>query len=426
MLALLLGVTGCAGESGGSLTVYDASGGVLATANAVDDTNGFLRYTIDEAIGVLIERYDLTREEAEKRLFSGGYAIDSTADPTVMAAVEAAYGDQTMPFGCAVTDLSGKVLAVYSGGKEDFALLGHSPHSSIKPLSVYAPAMDEGLLDWSSTIEDKPYKKLKGEKGDLVDWPVNPTDQYTYQPVLLYDCLQQSLNTTAVHSLKTLGTEKALSFLQQSFGWDVSFEQEKQEKQGEEEILGNVALGTLYKGVTPIQLAGAYQIFGTGGRYEAPHAVIAIRDAEGKTVYTYQSEKTQVIREDTASIMNRLLKGVVSVGGTGVAAKAKGTELIGKTGTGTDDTDNWFVGVTPEYSCAIWHGEGNEDNIAAELFTKIFEQMPTPTKKTFAMRGSVKKVVLCTESGLQVSADCGNIKIGYYAANRVPAICDKH
>lgn len=436
-IGVLGSMSGCAKSD--PLTVYDSQGTVIATLDnagsydkqLTDPTQrDYINHVIQEAIDALAAQRQCTATEAKKLLFREGYSLHTAYDPTAHAALDRMAKNHTqeqLAIGCAVIGYDGGIRAIYSGGDESYALMRHSPFSTIKPLSVYAPAIENGVADWSTRITDMPYKQLADADGRMKDWPVNPSQGYTYQPTTLLECIKQSLNTAAVHCLKSIGVENSIKFLQETFGINLNYEQNKLTVSGEDEVLGNVALGYFYTGVTPIDLAGYYQIFGNSGQYTRPHALVKITGHDGTTIYAYESETKQVIREDTAYIMNRLLSAVVSPGGTGAKAKVPDAELIGKTGTGNDEGGNWFVGVTPEYTCAIWHGyKEKTGNIAASLFTEVAENMPAHTQKKFLASSAVRKGVYCSQSGKLYSSSCSQMQIGYYAVNRKPTVCDAH
>ena len=126
--------------------------------------------------------------------------------------------------------------------------------------------------------------------------------------------------------------------------------------------------------------------------------------------------------------MNRLLTGVVERGGTGARAALPGMEVCGKTGTGELNESNWFVGLTPEYSCAVWHSNGGVGNIAPAMFSTIMYNMPTDmnTTKAFKKCANVYKSVYCAESGLLFSESCSRMQIGYYVRGEEPAPCPGH
>ncbi len=434
LVILLTMLSGCGGSA--SVTVYDMDGNVLATPNRMDYATSCLTdagyddyvcLALTEAVTALAEQKGIKEAKAQRLLFSGGYEIHTALDPTAYEAVAAAYATapEGLAFGCAVTDLHGALRVVYSGGGSANGVTPRAPHSSIKPLSVYAPAMDAGRIHWGTRLTDEPYKRIEGEGGRLNDWPSNATGKYSYEAESLCECIRQSLNTTAVHCLKDYGVSRSVEFLQHQLGMDLSAEVSRMQAGGEEEIIGNIALGSLVAGASPVDMAGYYQIFANGGAYQRPYAVTQLR-RQGEAVYTADYAPRQVIKASTAGVMNRLLQEVTRRGATGEAAACEGLEVAGKTGTGDRYEDNWFVGVTPEYSCAVWHGDGWQENRAAQLFSAIIEKMPEHTQTTFPEVAGVHKGYFCKETGLLFTRECSKIEVGYYASEQTPAVCSGH
>lgn len=434
--ALLGGLCGC-GASRGQVTVYDAAGEVLGTAHSLTDKadtltdasySSYMDVALIEAVNALASATGITVEEAQEQLFTGGYTVHTAFDSTLCASLAAGYADKAtkdLDFAAAITDHNGRLLATYSVGEQNFVLTSQDPHSAFKPLGVYAPALDAGLIDWSTQITDKPYQQIKDEDGVLKDWPKNATGVYSYQKTTLYECIRQSLNTASVHCLHRLGVDQSIRFLQDSFGIVLDYEQQTMEEKGADEVIGNIALGSLKQGVTPVDMAGYYQIFGNEGKYTTPHAVLEIRDAAGQAVYTHQATPRQVIKPSTAYIMNQLLRGVVQGGGTG--DQAKGTvPVAGKTGTGNWGEGNWFVGVTPQYSMSVFHGNCSDGNIADGLYGAILSHLPEHTVTDFPACATVGRAVFCMDSGKLFSASCKRMYIGYYAREQKPPVCNGH
>ena len=250
------------------------------------------------------------------------------------------------------------------------------PGSTFKPLSVYAPAIENGLICWSSMQNDSPLKKVRGEDGADYDWPVNTDGKYSKKNVTVKYSLQNSLNTTAVKWIKKLTVEKSMDFLKSSFGLPLNSERKISLLSSDEEILGNIALGYIADGASLTDMAGYYQIFANGGKYTAPYTVEKITDSGGKTLYTAAPKEKQVISQKAAYIMNRLLLEVISPGATGKNAAVNGVAAGGKT---DKNADNWFVGFTPAVTCAVWHGgDTTTANGAPEIFAAIIGELFPP------------------------------------------------
>lgn len=415
------------------ITVLDGAGQtMIAEATAKDlseDTRwAYLEQAVYEAARILAEQNSCTWEEAQLQLFSGGYILHTAFDTEAFQAMEQTLSVDSIgaiPAGGAITDLEGRLLAMYSAriDETNYANAALDPCSAFKPLSVYAPALEAGTIQWSSLYEDSPYKQLEGK-----DWPQNATGTYSQREVTVSEAIRSSLNSVAVKCLADLGVENSIAFLQENFEIPLLREQETAQKQGPEEVIGNIALGSLETGVSAVDMAGYYQIFANGGVYQKPASVMKVTDKKGNLLYERKTEAKQVLGAENADIMNKLLQGVVVAGGTGKDAYCKDVEVAGKTGTGEDNAGNWFVGVTPGYSCAIWHGQDTK-NRAASLFSQVIEAFYSnkpQTGRKFITHKNLREIVFCTESGKAISDDCTKIDIGYFTRETALPICEKH
>lgn len=435
ILSCFSGCSKTAGEAGG-ITVYDGNGKVMAKGDREKIMNSeyhtYLESVINEASKLICEIEERSEREGEMLLFNGNYEIHTAFDPDIYENIKNAYSEYEGDFSCgfAVTTWEGVLLATYSASEKEGEEINYSlkktpPFSAIKPLSVYAPAIEKGIINWSTVFEDSPYKQLERATGVMEDWPQNATGIYSYENTNIYDALKVSLNTVAVKTLHELGVENSIAFLKDSFDLSMIYEENKMKELGEEEVIGNVALGYLNEGVSPVDMAGYYTIFANGGEYTSPRAVLEIKDGEGNSVYTDSTEAKRVISVETAYIMNMLLSGVVSMEGTGAAAHVDGVPIVGKTGTGTDYSGNWFVGVTPEYSCAVWHSAFGEKNRAPDMFAKIISGLEIGPK-SFIKTENIKELVFCKESGKLLSDKCRSVELGYYDSENIPDQCDIH
>ena len=256
----------------------------------------------------------------------------------------------------------GQIVAVIGG--RDFQIFNlnratqmkRQPGSVMKPLAVYAPALETG--DYS------PYVMLPDKKQEWDGKEVrNANDQYAGE-VNLYDALIYSKNTSAVWLLNELGLDYSKSYLNKM---DMHMDEKKDGL--------NIALGGLTNGLSPVQLVEAYRAFAHNGETINAHAVNEIIDHQGKTVAKAEIETKDVFSTQTAWTMTEMMMGVVTKG-TGSAGSYPG-QLAGKTGTTQENHDFWFVGYTPEYVTALWMG-ANE----AKKDQKINGSSSYPTKLT--------------------------------------------
>ena len=419
------------------ITLKDNKGKVFAKVSSAkleksSEYSSYSELVINEAIGIIADINGCDEEKAEKLLFKNSYTIDTFLDREIFSSIETAYNKsdvKEIPFGCAVTNLKGGLCAVYSSeSKEEsnFAITGFSPYSSLKPLSVYAPAIESGKAYWSKVYEDSPYKQIMDENGELVNWPENATGTYTNSNTTVYQAIKESINTVAVKCLDDYGVNNSISFLKENFDINLDYESKKATNEDEDEVIGNLAMGYLYDGVSVIDMAGYYQIFGNGGKYYKPEAITKIIDDHGKTIYTKNNDYKQVVSEPTAFIMNELLQGVVQSGGTGAGAKMDDIEVGGKTGTGIANDCHWFVGFVPQYSCAVWHGGSLVDNYSPQIFKSIMQELKLDESVKYPKCREIKQAIYCADSGLLCNENCKRVDMGYYFADEIIEKCKIH
>lgn len=420
------------------VTFLDGEGKTLLQTKTVSDIYeteqwAYLELAYAEAVQLIAQQEKCSEEEAGNRIMNEGYRIQTMLDSAAFEALKSVADKwgSVCNTATAITDLNGSVLAVFSTDTENkkvnYSRQRCSPHSSFKPLSVYTPAIENGKANWSSLYHDSAYKQLEDGSGVLRDWPTNASGKYSDEYVTVQEAIRVSLNTVAVKCLKDLGVQESVDFLQKSFDAPLEAEAFTLEQYGADEVIGSIALGSLEAGVTPVEMAGYYQIFATGGMYTKPATVRAICREDGTAIYTWQASPRQVVGSETADIMNKLLQGVVSAGGTGELAACEGIEIAGKTGTGDDFEDNWFVGVTPGYCLAVWHGQAQKnqaDEMFASVIGKLYSDQPDANRK-FITHKSLKQAVYCVRSGKAISDHCTLIDIGYYANPDELTTCDK-
>ena len=352
---LLTVLVGCKEET--SITVLDAQGQPV-------ENQAYVQIVNQELEDILMQSMGVSRERARESLKKSNFTAYTCYDSRMATALSNACKLTEENAGCAVTDLQGNLLAVYSSDGGNYAMRQGSPYGTLTPLSVYTPAFEYQIINWSTSFEDSSYMLLDDGAGGVRGWPSPSGSDYTYKNYLAYDALRLPVNTATVKCLARMGTDNAISFLEQRLGMDMATERKDNGENGTDATLSDLVFGFLGKGVTPVDMAGYYQIFANGGVYNQPKAVQKLLDAEGNLIYERHYTNAAAVQPETADLMNRMLQGVVSSGGTGTAAAVAELEVAGKTGSGSES--NWFVGVTPGYSLAVWHG-GSSGSLAAPV-----------------------------------------------------------
>ena len=265
----------------------------------------------------------------------------------------------------ALNPQNGGVTAVVGGrGEHSFrgfnraTQMRRSPGSIIKPLGVYAPALEAGYEIDSMLVDEL---QSYGENEDDPESGYRPGNvDHTYDgEVPMYEALGRSKNAATVWLLNEIGLRRGYNKLK-DFGINI----------GEEDYnLSSVALGGMVGGVTPLEMASAYSVFANNGVQVAPHFITKIVDATGAVVVDHTDPKEKrVLSQSINDDMNRMLLYVFS-NGSAQNAQPAGYEIAGKTGTtqtaGDEGaTDQWMVGYTPDLVVASWAGydQGSDDH----------------------------------------------------------------
>ena len=196
-----------------------------------------------------------------------------------------------------------------------------------------------------------------------------------------------------------------------------------------------MALGGLTDGVSPLEMAGAYQIFANGGYFTRPYAYTRVLDADGNPILERDTTPRRVITPETATIINRLMQRVTTgPHGTGGRApwNSASFPVAGKTGTTDDDKDQWFIGDTPYYVCAIWMGYDEPERIRytgvwyppPEVYRTLMQQVHEGLEpKQFPIWGDVQQAEYCTESGDLAGDSCATTATGWDKTTNMPPVC---
>lgn len=432
-------ISGTLLSSGGTAVVYDRDGNEVAELYIENNElqyrcetgyEAYIDLVRNEVIDIVMDQDETDRDSAIRKIAADGFEIRTGFSTDAMEGMLDAYS-QTPEVSngnsaAVLSDTEGCITACYSvsadGQNYNYVSIPAYAGSTIKPLSVYTPALEAGAITWSSMYRDSPYAMVENSSGEMVEWPVN-TEPYTDQMITVEAAVAESNNAVAVKVLKDCGAERSCYFLQEAFGISVQREQEIIQEKGEDRALSNLALGYLDEGVTVEQIAAAYQIYANGGIYYTPHTVTQIMNG-GSEYYAVAGKGVRVVSEETAFIMNRLMREVV-LHGTGTLAQIKDAEVCGKTGT-SEYGDHWFAGITPEYVCAVWYEDDSEigtTDSSVQVVHDVFASLELSEDTVYPAAENVYEMEYCMESGLLRGPSCRNIGRGYYAGNNMPEIC---
>ncbi|WP_308635978.1 transglycosylase domain-containing protein [Paenibacillus silvisoli] len=336
---------------------------------------------------VIQEAADITGH-SKAELQSGGYTIETGLNAAYQKAAETAFsnrsnfppdGKQQEAQGAVVIldQATSEIRAMVGGrhskrGELNRALQNRQPGSVFKPIIVYGPALQSGRYSPQTMLTDKK-QSYAGYS------PANLSGSYAGE-VSMAQAVQRSINAPAVWLLNRIGVDYARQFAAK-LGVRLS----------EEDAHLAIGLGGLHEGVSPLQIAQAYNVFANHGRYNEAHAIRSIKDRKGRIIYASKPANREAMSAQAASQMTDMLTGVVEHG-TGRNAKL-GRPVAGKTGTtqtgikgapAQASRDIWFAGYTGQLTAAVWIGFdrtsktdymiGNS-SIAARMFAAIMKQI---------------------------------------------------
>ena len=284
--------------------------------------------------------------------------------------------------------------------------------SSIKPLTVYAPAIELGLITPATVYDDTPYSFT-----DNSFWPKN-SDSTFRGLVSINEAMMESLNTVPVKLVAEMTPEYCYQFAKEKMGLStlVSDYVTSSGEVRSDVNLAPMALGGLTNGVTVRAMAAAYASFADEGVYRTARTYTKVTDASGKNIILDNTQNSYPAMKDmTAWYITDMLENTVNYG-TGYGAKLENMTVAGKTGTTTSDFDRWFAGYTPYYTGVVWCGyddpeevvlTNSETNPAVVLWQKVMSTLHTGlANKEFAKPTNVVECTVCRDSGKLVTDAC--------------------
>ena len=319
--------------------------------------------------------------------------------------------------------------------------------SSIKPLTVYAPAFELGLMTPASVVRDLPlYVKPTA-------FPLNDNRKYSNSRTI-YSAVTYSVNAAAVSVLEEITPQYSFNFAKERFGLSGLVEEYPGWNGQTLTDIGYapLGLGAQTKGITVRDMACAFATFANDGVYREGLTFTKVYDSEGNLILDNTQDTRQILSKKSVDYMNYCLLNAVN-SGTGTAAQISGQNVAGKTGTTGDNKDRWFCGYTKHYTAAVWcgynipeeiHLTGSTKNPAARLFKKVMapihEGLP---RESLYDSSKMVTVDVCLDSGLKATDACradvrhsmSGLSSGFqnrvqqakvYKEDRIKDTCDVH
>ncbi len=399
----------------------------------------FIDALIENVIDDLSQKYKCSKETASAMLYNGGYKIYATEDAKIQKTIEDVYSNVNKYFyqtrdgenvqsSMTVMDYQGHILGIVGGVGEKTVNRSYNratsaprqPGSTMKPIGAYAPALDSGKIYYSSVIEDKPLEKY------YPDGKSGPKEWYGYYAgnMTIAKAIERSANTIPCHIVKELGVETSYKFLTQKLKLKHLTKRDKN--------ISALALGGCSYGITSMESAAAYAIFGNGGKFFEPKTYYKIEKSDGSIELIADVKGKQVIHPDTATLMNNLLQGVV-YGSQGTGRGISGynrMKAYAKTGTSQESNDLWMVAGTPYYVGSVWYGfdkNGTVYNAAAaanvwrDVMTEIHKDLEY---KEFESLTEMEPQKCCRYTGKLKGDKCYSTEDSYFIRGVNNEVCD--
>lgn len=310
--------------------------------------------------------YDEMYKQAKHKLYTGGYKVTTTMNLKAQKNLQKIF-DKELAFNTKVDESTGiyqfqgamtvidnetgKVVAMIGGRSQDELQQTYSlnrgfqsfkqPGSSIKPLVIYTPALEEGY-DANSTLTEIDVKAAKKSTSEKIS-------KMSGKKMSLRYAVEDSKNGCAYSLYNIITPKVGLSYIE-----NMNFS-----KIVQQDYTLSSGLGGLHHGTNTVEMANAYSTLENHGEYRQADCISSILDASGNEIYE-EPESKMVYTRSASDQMTDILEGVLnSSAGTAKGLKwssASDVAAAAKTGTTNDNNVVWFCGYTPYYTISVWVG----------------------------------------------------------------------
>lgn len=321
-------------------------------------------YIYECAARALMEATGQDYDTCKENLYTGGYRVYTSIDMDTQQLLQDTIDEELADYNTmntngtyalqssavCIDNSTGLVTAIVGGRTQEGISTDYNraylsfrqPGSSIKPLIVYAPALERGYSASSTVIDSKE-----------ADGPSNSGNSYSGS-ISLRTAVEKSKNTVAYKLFRELTPEVGLSYL-----LDMNFSSIE-----EKDYTLSAALGGLTTGASSLEMTAGYATLANEGVYRLPTCVTRITDMDGNLIVEPDRDEHQVYESSAAREMTNILEGVLTRG-TARGKGIPGMPCAGKTGTTNDNIDGWFVGYSGYYTTGIWVGFDSPRGVSA-------------------------------------------------------------
>ncbi|MBE6576593.1 MAG: hypothetical protein E7653_00460 [Ruminococcaceae bacterium] len=448
---------------------------VLNVKDHYEDTHINSWYTdmvVEDVMRDLMEQYGYSRTMASLIVYTGGLQIYTVMDKDVQATLDEYYSNEKnfasskggeLPESSMIVidSQTGDILGVAGGiglkkGNriQNLATTSVRPAGSvIKPLSVYAPALEDGVINYASVYDDTPVNfgnyNLDASKGKIVQpiaWPRNANGIYRGLTNINY-AIKHSINTVTVKVLEDIGVDRSFDFLYNDLDMKSLIESRTLEDGSviSDKDYAALALGQFNYGVTVREITAAYSIFANDGIYNSYRSYYEVTDSNSNVVLENKYNGKAVMSEENADIMTLMLMNVTDSGTASDIKLRESINCAGKTGTTQNKYDNWYIGYTPYYIGGVWMGyeypkalSDYQSNKCIEIWDEVMtvlheKHINGESVKKFDISDNIVQCEYCVDSGKAMTTACksdprgSRAETGYFIKGSEPKEpCDRH
>lgn len=418
------------------------------------ENSDFADTVISDVIRDFMENRGYSYEAAKIFLYGKNAKIYTTMDLNVQSIMEKYFNDTDnfpsecsfgLEFSMVICDSEENLLRGIVGnvgtGKSAYnnALTLHTPASTLKPLALYLPLINERRITCSTVFDDTPVSFSKNSSGKYIEYPKNSPAVYDGLTTVA-DAVKTSKNTVAVRLYNMLGAEKIYENLTENYHFDSLVYKEEGENGTITDLSSSpLALGQLSRGLSLRKLTEAYTVFCGEGNLKKGRSYFRVYDGKDNLLYENEREENRIADKEAARITTQLLVKVVESGTASKITLKNLYDTAGKTGTSGGNKDKIFVGFTPYYTGGIWCGypdksravtstEKNHLTVWDEVMKLVHEKTVNRNEmeKTFSVSGLVL-ASFCKDSGQLFSEACEydargeRLDFGYFIEGTEPS-----
>lgn len=392
---------------------------------------------ISEITEDIAKKFDISETFATNYINMAGLNIYSTQDSKVQKEIETEFKKKKYILNSKkTTDTSQSAMVIINhkdgsvvgcvgglGEKKDSRVFNRATQSirqtgsAIKPIAVLAPAIDKKIITAASIYDDTP----KDFGNDYY-----PTDySKSLGNITVRRAVESSQNVPFVLIMEKLKPKTSIKYLEKM---GITTLTKKDESLP-------LSLGGLEKGISPLEMAGAYSTIANDGEYIEPTFYSKIERKNGDILVKPSQDKRRVFSKEVAYILKELLtQPVLGENGTATYCKISGVDVAAKTGTTDENYDRWLCGFTPYYTAVTWFGfdknesiEFNQRNPAGLIWANVMSRVHTGLNSArFEKPYAITTTTICAETGEKATTGCKHTYTEYFLWFTEPGLCSKH